>query len=261
MAERVSGVKASVGFRLGDRTARTQRRFRRRGVRLRTAAAAPRRGRGDRRRHRRRQEAAGSRPRPRCAVFSTAFAICPRPWKCAAPRRACSTRSIGWIYARGPSRRRVGRHGMHLHRAGVARAHRAYAARRRHARLSAARRAAGLPDHRPCPRRTRRRTLEYPVRARSASRRKCGSITQRSRWRCMTAYLLCSDGVHGYLTPEIHRRHLARALRLRRFRPRAGRRPRSTPAAPTIARPWCSTSSICRRREPPISAPKSWHCR
>ena len=35
-------------------------------------------------------------------------------------------------------------------------------------------------------------------------------------------FLLCSDGVHGYLPPK-HRRHSARAFGVRRYRPRAGR--------------------------------------
>ncbi len=74
-------------------------------------------------------------------------------------------------------------------------------------------------------------------------------------------YLLCSDGVHGFLTPEVLADILrersgsedsARALVEGRARRRQHRQ---------LHGPGARRRRSADGRSPPISAPKSWHCR
>ena len=69
-------------------------------------------------------------------------------------------------------------------------------------------------------------------------------------------FLLCSDGVHGFLSGPEHRRDPARPLGSRGYRQRPGGGRARKPAAPTTAPPWFSTWSRCRRRGRPTSAPR-----
>ena len=258
MVERLSGVKASVGF--ASETGPRERNEDFAGAVFGSELPKPRRdvvaaiadGIGG---------AKGGRVAAETAVRGFLDGFCDLPETMEVRRAAASDRQLAqWLdQFPGPARPRAGGHGMHLHRAGAARPRRPCAACRRHARLSAARRPPHLPDHRPCARGWHR-PLEHPQ---PRARRRDGGA----------ARLRHPAGGAARPLPAVQRRRARHAHAptpsptscasaprptIRRAR---WSRPRSMPAAPTTARPWCSTWSSCRRRNPPISAPPSCSCR
>ena len=220
MAERVAGVKASVGFVSETGPRKRNEDFAGAVFGAELPRAAPRRGRGDRRRHRRRQ-GRPRRGRDRGARLSRRI-LRPARDHGGAARRGHDHQCAQWLdpFA-GPAGSRAGRHGLHLHRAGAARPRRPSAACRRHARLSAERRPPDLPDHRPCARRRHR-----PVaRALPRARHRDGGAPRLCRPAGGAARPLPAVQRRRARLPDRrqHRRHPARALRARGYRARAGR--------------------------------------
>ncbi len=151
-----------------------------------TASAAPR--------------AAASRPRPRCAAFSTDFATCPRPWRCGAPAATIVNALNGWIHSQGRQDPELAGMGCtftalvlrgrvaHLLHVGDTRAYRLSGDRLTclttdHVREDGAGRSRVL---------TRALGVEAEVRLDYATQ----PVALHDR------FLLCSDGVHGFLTDE-----------------------------------------------------------
>ncbi len=142
MAERLSGVKASVGF--ASETGPRERNEDFAGAVFGSELPQPRRdvvaaiadGIGG---------AKGGRVAAETAVRGFLDGFCDLPETMEVRRAAAhafSTRSIAGFIPQGKRDAKSGRHGMHLHGAGAARPRRARPACRRHARLPAARRSA-----------------------------------------------------------------------------------------------------------------------
>ena len=224
MAERVSGVKASVGF--ASETGPRERNEDFGGAVFGWELPKPRRDvvAADRRRHWRRQ-GRPYRRRNRGARLSRRL-LRPARDHGGAPRRGDRHQLAQRLdlFPR-PARPGARRHGLHLHRARAARADRACAACRRHAApigWAAIAWRCLTTDH------VREGTtgsgrsnilfralgVETEVRLDYATQ----PVALHDR------FLLCSDGVHGSLAARSHRRHPARALGVGRFRARAGRR-------------------------------------
>ena len=149
MVERISGVKASVGF--ASETGPRKRNEDFAGAVFGSELPQPRRdvvaaiadGIGG---------AKGGRVAAETAVRGFLDGFCDLPETMEVRRAAASVLNAlnGWIYSQAQRDSQVGGHGMHLHRAGAARARRPRASCRRHARLSPQRRPPHLPDHRSC---------------------------------------------------------------------------------------------------------------
>ena len=258
MAQRDFRRQGERRLLLGDRSAPAQRGFRRRRVRPGTARAAPRRGGGDRRRHRQRQgRARGGGDR---GARLPRRVLRPARDHGGAARRRPILECAQWLDPfPGPARRRAGRHGLHLHRAGAARPHRACAACRRHPRLPAERRppdAASPPTM--CAR--RHRAVAHPHPRARASRPELRLDYASQPVALHDRFLLCSDGVHGIADGREHRRHPARALRAGGYR-------RALVAAALEAGSTDNCTALvldvvaCRPRTRPISARPSRSCR
>ena len=151
---------------------------------------------GDRRRNRRRQ-GRPRRGRNRGARLSRRVLRSARDHGGAARRRQDRQRAQRLDQYPGPSGPRSGGNGLHVHRAGAARPHRASAACRRHACLSVQRRSPDLPDRRPRAAGWRGPLAHADPRA-WASRRRCASTTRRNRWRCTTASCCAATACTGF---------------------------------------------------------------
>ena len=252
MVERASGVKASIGF--SSETGPRERNEDFAGAVFGSELPEPRQdvvaaiadGIGG---------AKGGRVAAETAVRGFLDGFCDLPETMEVRRAAAKVVNSlnGWIHSLGRQDPEAGGHGMHLHRAGAARPHRACAACRRHARLPAERRTPDLPHHRPCAGRQRGQFRHSLPRAGRRGQR-CGWTTPASRSRSTIGFFCAATACTASCRPRPSPTSCASALhpttpRARWWPPRCDR------AAPTTARLWCSTSSRCRRSARPTSAP------
>ncbi len=187
MVDRVSGVKASAGF--ASETGPRERNEDFAGAVFGLELPQPRRdvvaaiadGIGG---------AKGGRIAAETAVRGFLDGFCDLPETMEVRRAAAQViNSLNrWIYSEGHRNAESGGDGLHLHLGGAARANSACASRRRHARLSVARRSPHLPHHRSRARSDWRRPLQRPG---ACAWRRDGSaarLFRAARRRCMTAF-------------------------------------------------------------------------